>query len=91
MMRFNILGALSNLAIEEKNNSTRLQLSWNLLTSVVKLNQVKFAVKHYLNAQVQSRFYKIEYPDWVTASQLPVEKFVGAQKNKVWQDYRKST
>ena len=91
MMRFNILGALSEFATGEQNDpNTRIQLSWNLLTASSRLAPVKFAVKHYLNAHVKSNFYKIDYTDWVTASQLPVEKFVGAQKNKVWQDFRKS-
>jgi hypothetical protein len=49
---------------------------------------VKACVKHYLDSQVQSRFLNIKYPDWVTASLLPVERFVGASKQQVWQDSR---
>jgi hypothetical protein len=74
------------------NNSgdTKIRLSWKLLDSISKLEPAKFAVKHYLNDHVKTRFYKIQYQDWVTASQLPIEKFVGAQKTKVWQDANKS-
>lgn len=91
MLRFNILGALSQYATDNNNDSnTKVKLSWNLLNSSSRLTPVKFAVKHYLNAHVRSSFYKIDYPDWVTASQLPVERFVGAQKTQVWADYKQS-
>jgi hypothetical protein len=89
MMRFRILGLLSDYATG-KDEDTRIQLSWRLLNSSSRLHPAKFAVKHYLNSHVKSRLYKIPYTDWVTASQLPVEKFVGAQKTKVWQDFNRS-
>jgi hypothetical protein len=89
MMRFKILGLLSEYATG-KDEDTRIQLSWRLLNASSRLNPAKFAVKHYLNSHVKSRLYKIPYNDWVTASQLPVEKFVGAQKTKVWQDFNRT-
>lgn len=89
MMRFKILGLLSEYATG-KDEDTRIQLSWRLLNASSRLHPAKFAVKHYLNSHVKSRLYKIPYTDWVTASQLPVEKFVGAQKTKVWQDFNKT-
>ena len=51
-----------------------------------RLEPAKMAVKHYLNSHVQSRFHKIEYADWITASQLPIEQFVGSNKTNVWRD-----
>jgi hypothetical protein len=89
MMRFRILGLLSDYSTG-KDEDTRIQLSWRLLNASSRLHPAKFAVKHYLNSHVKSRLYKIPYTDWVTASQLPVEKFVGAQKTKVWQDFNKT-
>jgi hypothetical protein len=89
LMRFKILDILSQYAIE-KDGDKRIRLSWQLLDATSKLEPAKFAVKHYLNSHVQTRFYKIQYADWVTASQLPLEKFVGAQKTKVWQDANRS-
>jgi hypothetical protein len=91
MMRFRILSLLSDYATGDTTNpDTRIQLSWRLLNATSRLEPAKFAVKHYLNNHVKSRLYKIPYQDWVTASQLPVEKFVGAQKTKVWQDFNRS-
>ena len=89
MMRFRILGLLSDYATG-KDEDTRIQLYWRLLNASSRLNTAKFEVKHYLNSHVKSRLYKIPYTDWITASQLPVEKFVGAQKTKVWQDCNSS-
>jgi hypothetical protein len=89
MMRFIILGLLSDYSTG-KDEDTRIQLSWRLLNASSRLHPAKFAVKHYLNSHVKSRLYKIPYTDWVTASQLPVEKFVGAQKTKVWQDFNRT-
>jgi hypothetical protein len=88
-MRFKILGLLSDYSTG-KDEDTRIQLSWRLLNASSRLQPAKFAVKHYLNSHVKSRLYKIPYTDWVTASQLPVEKFVGAQKTKVWQDFNRT-
>lgn len=85
-MRFKILGALHQFANEEKiTEKTKLNLSWSLLSRMSSIGPVKKCVKHYLTEHVESRFLKINYPDWVTASMLPVEQFVGASKTKVWQ------
>lgn len=85
MLRFRILKILSDYTI---NNSadTRVRLSWKLLNSISRLDPAKMAVKHYLNSHVQSRFHKIEYADWITASQLPIEQFVGSNKTNIWRD-----
>jgi len=85
LMRFRLLQALTDLATNDKNNSTtRIKISWRILTTFSKIAPVQNAVKHYLSNHVQTRFLKINYPDWVTASQLPIENFVGAKKEAVW-------
>lgn len=87
--RFKLLGALSEYANDEStNDDTKLLLSWKVLNGSSKLNMIKPCVKHYLFDQLQSRFLQIKYPDWVTASQLPVERFEKANKNQVWRESR---
>ncbi len=87
VVRFKMLGALHDFASDDKmDENTKVITSWQLLTSSSKLSPVKACVKHYLFEQVQSKFLKIAYPDWITASQLPVERFVGATKTNVWKD-----
>lgn len=87
--RFKLLGILSEYASDDKmNEDTRILMSWKVLNSSSRLNMIIPCVKRYLNDQLQSRFLKINYPDWVTASQLPVERFQGSDKNTVWRDSR---
>lgn len=88
--RFKILNILNEVAESSGvDDKKRLVLSWQLLNSTSSLNPIKACVKHYLDDFVQSRFLEVNYSDWVTAAMLPVEQFVGASKNKVWQDTRK--
>lgn len=88
-MRFKLLGALHQYATDEKiNEETRLRVNWNILLNLSRVAPVKACVKHYLDEHVQSRFLNIKYPDWVVASLLPVERFVGASKQEVWRKSR---
>lgn len=90
MARFKILAKLTDYVNNDKNDqTTKIRLSWNLVKSAATLGPLQACVKHYLYAHVESRFLNIAYPDWVTASQLPVEQFVGANKTAVWRDSRK--
>lgn len=89
VMRFKLLGALHTYATDNKlSEDTRLRINWKILVNMSRVAPIKACVKHYLDDHVQSRFLNIKYPDWVTASLLPVERFVGASKTKVWQDSR---
>lgn len=90
MARFKLLGYLSEYANNDKmDEDTRIIASWRVLNSSSKLNMIKPCVKRYLYSQVESKFLTIPYPDWVTASQLPVERFQGANKAQVWKESRK--
>lgn len=76
-----------------RNNSkmdetTKLKYSWQLIDGVSRFNLAKPCVKHYLADHVRSSFRRIESHDWATAMMLPVEQFVGASINKVWNDSR---
>lgn len=73
------------------DETTRIRLSWRLLESSVKFETARACVKHYISEQMQTRLMKIPYPDWITASQLPVERFIGAQKATVWRDTRRKS
>ena len=79
-VRMFTLKELSRFVTDKKlNEDTRLRLSWRLLETSVKFEPAKACVKHYLYEHIQTRFMKIPYPDWVIATQLPVERFIGAQ------------
>jgi hypothetical protein len=73
---------------DKLNEDTRIRITWNIIESASRLSPAKACVKHYLYEHVQSRFLHIKFPDWVIASQLPVERFVGANKATVWRESR---
>jgi len=89
LARYKLLGELSKLTLDKTiNENTRIQISWQILNSSSKYLAATACVKHYLNDHLRSRFLKINYTDWVTASMLPVENFKKVKKEKVWQDVK---
>lgn len=65
--------------------NTRLKLSWNLLSGLSNNFHVQPCVHRYLMPHIKSPLKRIESKDWATAMMLPVERFVGSTKQKVWQ------
>ena len=90
-MRLQLMDKLLQFKNNDKfDETTKLRYSWNLIGGVSKFKAAEPCVKHYLYEQVRSPFAKIESYDWATALMLPVERFVGANKNAVWQDSKKA-
>lgn len=89
-IRVDLLNRLLQYKSNDKfDETTKLRYSWGLINGVSKFRAAEPCVKHYLYEQVRSPFAKVDSQDWVTAMMLPVESFVGANKNKVWQDTKK--
>jgi len=76
----------SNKRMDE---TTRLRYSWATIDGMSKFAAVQPCVKRYLNSHIRSKFRKINADDWATAMLLPVERFVGASKEAVWQDSKR--
>lgn len=90
LARFKILESLVDYATDDRyDEKTKLNISWRLLESSSQLEPMRACVKHYLYSNVSTRFIKINYPDWVIASQLPVENFQKKSKEEVWRETRK--
>lgn len=88
--RFKLLGYLSEYLNNDKmDESTKLRITWNILNSSTKLEPIRACVKQYLDDHVESRFFEVPVNTWFTAALLPVERFEGASKQKVWNDSRK--
>ena len=68
------------------DETTKLKMNYQLLSSVAKLRYFKPCVKHYLNEHVRSKFMYIYPSEWDVALFLPTERFVKSQKKAVWQD-----
>jgi hypothetical protein len=88
--RIILLDKLSELATNNKfNETTRLRLSYSILSSFSKAFEATPCLKRYLSSHVQSRFVQIEANEWDIAALLPVEQFEKASTGKVWSDSRK--
>jgi len=84
------LGAMHDYVTSEKiDDNSKVRINWQIVESASNFAPARACVKHYLYDHVESRFLKINYPDWITASQLPVERFVGASKETAWRETRK--
>lgn len=84
---------LLNRLVQYRNNSkydqtTRLKMSYRTVSAVSKLDIAKPCIKRYLFNHVRSRFIEINPDEWIIATFLPVENFVGASKQKVHRDSR---
>jgi hypothetical protein len=89
-LRAQLLGKL----MEFKSNSrydetTKLKLSWQLLSASSKFAAIQPCVKQYRFDQVRSPFKAVHSSDWVTAMLLPIEHFEKADKMQVWAESMK--
>jgi hypothetical protein len=88
--RIILLDKLSEFANNDKyNETTKLRLSYDLLSSASKVYELQACVKRYLYSHVESRFLEITADEWDIAALLPVHSFVGAPTSKVYSDSRK--
>jgi hypothetical protein len=71
---------------EAFNDSTKMQINYNLLSGASRYQEFKPCLKRYLNSHVSSGMIEIEPDNWETAIFLPVEMFVGANKSQVHRD-----
>jgi len=84
-MRIQLLDRLMEFKTNKTlNETTRIKYSWATIQGSSKLKIAEPCIHRYLLSHVQSPFKKIEAPDWTTALMLPVERFVGASKQRVW-------
>jgi len=88
--RIILLDKLSEYANNTKfDKTTKLRLSYDLLSRASKTNEVNPCIKRYLFSHVESRFLEVTADEWDIAALLPVSLFVGATANKVYADSRK--
>ncbi len=89
-LRAKLMDSLYDVANNEQfDESTRLKLNYSILDSASKFKWFKPCVKHYLTAQLRSRFLYVYPSEWDVALFLPTERFQGATKQKVWADSKK--
>lgn len=84
-MRIELLDRLMEFRSNSRlDATTRLKFSWQVIKGVSHLKAAEPCVHRYLYTHVRTQLKTISANDWVTALLLPVEKFVGESKQKVW-------
>lgn len=82
--RIVLLDKLYDLVNNDKfNETTKLQVSYNILNGSSRFKEFAPCVKRYLTQHIQSPMIEVESDKWETAIFLPVEKFVGEKISKI--------
>lgn len=91
LLRARFLDALmdntNNMSYDE---TTRFNVTYNMLQRTAKLKHFAPCYKHYLNKNVRSRFAYVPPAEWEIAAFLPTADFQKAGRNKVYSDSRKA-
>ena len=89
-LRAKFLDSLMDITNNNRyDETTKFQLSYNMLQRAAKMKYFKPCVKHYLSKHVRSRFALVEAPEWEIATFLPTSDFQKASASQVYKDSRK--
>jgi hypothetical protein len=89
ILRARLMDSLLDLANNKVyDDTTKLKISYQILSSSSKFKYFEPCVKHYLNSHVRSRFLWIPAEQWNTALFLPLERFQKRRKETVWRNSR---
>jgi hypothetical protein len=88
-LRARLMDALYKTATtKEIDETTRLKISYQILQQASRYRFFKPCIKRYLISHVQSKFFYIEPTEWEMALFLPIDRFVGANKQRIYADSR---
>ena len=71
------------------NETTKIKYSWEAVNGISNYKAVQPCIKQYLLSHVRSPFRLVHAKDWGTALMLPVERFIGSNKESVWADSKR--
>lgn len=77
---------LEHASNDKMDETTRIKLSYSMLSGVSKLRDFAPCFKHYLKGHIRSQIMQIPFPEWDIAIFLPTERFSGASKSEVWKN-----
>lgn len=90
VLRAKLMDALYDTVTNDTyDESTRLRVSYNILSNASKFKEFKPTIKHYLSSHVRTRLVYINPNEWDIALFLPSAQFVGATRTQVYNDSRK--
>ena len=70
------------------NETTKIGMTYDILNGSSKFRYFKPCIKKYLTTQLRSKFLYVYPSEWDIALFLPLERFEGAGKSKVYADSR---
>jgi hypothetical protein len=89
--RAKLMDALYEISSNNRyDETTKLKLSYDVLSSASRFRYFKPCVKRYLTSQLRSQFLYIYPSEWDIALFLPLERFQGATKSTVFADSRRA-
>lgn len=90
VLRAQFLDSLMDITNNKKfDETTKFNVTADLLKSTRKMRFFKPCWKHYLNAHVKSNFARVMPPEWEIAVFLPMAQFKKQSEQKVWAESRK--
>lgn len=85
-----IMDALYSLRNNNKfDESTKLRMSWSILSAFAKHKEIKPIVRAYLPEHVKSQFIEVHPAEWDIALTMPIADYRKASSQKIFADYRK--
>lgn len=89
-LRAKLMDSLYETATNDRyDENTKLKISYGILNGAAKYKEFKPTVKHYLADHVVTKLVHINSTEWDIALWLPSERFVGANRTKVWEDSKR--
>ena len=89
VLRARLMDALYYTATtKEIDETTRLRISYNILMQASRYRFFKPCIKRYLTSHVKTKYFYIEPTEWEMALFLPLDRFVGSNKQRIYRDSR---
>jgi len=90
VFRARLMDALYDTLNNSKmDDTTKLKITYNILSSSSKFKYFQPCIKRYLNSQIDSRLIYIDPKEWDFALFLPLQRFKGASTSTVYKDSRR--
>jgi hypothetical protein len=86
VLRFKLMGLLLNVQQSTNIELKKISYSYGVLNASELNKYFAPCIKRYLTQHVKSNFLEIPQDSWLSASLLPTERFIKANKNTVWKD-----
>ena len=90
VLRAKLLDSLLDITSNKKyDETTKFQISYNMLNSSAKMKYFRPCFKHYLTQHVRSRLGRVPAPEWEIATFLPTASWEKSNSANVYKQSRK--